>query len=221
MADVSYTPTFHHTDWLDRLDRVEAGGPNGFNVRFRAIEHDLRGLTTVVATIAAKLNQIHTPPAPTPGQDRRLSFTPRLNIVVDGDDPFPWSPDQLGQMTGRAEGPTRSHGLLNLALPDRARLTTIGFRATITGPAGGAPVLVVTLYRVALQLTAQPSTRELVGTVSTGDANANVVRTITSGDNATVDLANFRYLIEVTLNNETLVEQSATLINVTLTYQPA
>jgi hypothetical protein len=51
MANVSFTPTFHHTNYRDNRDRVQADGPNGFNARFRALETDLSELSTVVKDV--------------------------------------------------------------------------------------------------------------------------------------------------------------------------
>lgn len=75
MADLSYTPTFHHVPWEDRKDRVEAAGPNGFNVRFNAIASDLAGLSTAVEDIGAAIDASNAAPPP---QAQRLSFTPTL-----------------------------------------------------------------------------------------------------------------------------------------------
>ena len=42
MAIVTYTPGFQHEDWVDNVDRVQAGGVNGFNVRFNTIEAEFQ-----------------------------------------------------------------------------------------------------------------------------------------------------------------------------------
>jgi hypothetical protein len=55
MANVSFTPTFHHTNYRDNRDRVQADGPNGFNGRFRALETDLSNLSTVITEVDAAL----------------------------------------------------------------------------------------------------------------------------------------------------------------------
>ena len=68
MAEPSFTPTFHHTDWVDNVDRVQAGGPNGLNVRLNAIEADLHQVSIVVGQIDAALDQHRT--GTTPRQQR-------------------------------------------------------------------------------------------------------------------------------------------------------
>jgi hypothetical protein len=57
MVDVSFTPTFRHTDYVDNRDRVQAGGPNGFNARFRALEEDLGTVSEVITEVAGALKK--------------------------------------------------------------------------------------------------------------------------------------------------------------------
>jgi hypothetical protein len=57
MTDVSFTPTFQHTDYVDNRDRVQAGGPNGFNARFRALQADLGKLSKVITDVNSALQQ--------------------------------------------------------------------------------------------------------------------------------------------------------------------
>ncbi|HVQ93848.1 MAG TPA: hypothetical protein VMU51_22610 [Mycobacteriales bacterium] len=45
---ISYTRSFHHPDWIDRVDRVQAGGDNGFNGRFHGIEAEFDAISGVV-----------------------------------------------------------------------------------------------------------------------------------------------------------------------------
>ena len=51
MATPPYTPKFQHQEWVDNVDRVSAGGLNGFNVRFLAIQEDLFKLGEVVGQL--------------------------------------------------------------------------------------------------------------------------------------------------------------------------
>src|SRR5207248_2583009 len=55
MSDLSYTPTFFHKPWTDNVSRITAGGEDGFNVRFAAIESDLHQVSTVVDKIALEI----------------------------------------------------------------------------------------------------------------------------------------------------------------------
>ena len=45
---ISYTRSFSHPDWIDRVDRVQAGGDNGFNGRFHGIEAEFDAISGVV-----------------------------------------------------------------------------------------------------------------------------------------------------------------------------
>ncbi|WP_326673428.1 hypothetical protein [Streptomyces canus] len=57
MTSVSFTPTFQHTDYVDNRDRVQAGGPNGFNARFKALQADLGKLSEVITKLDSALQQ--------------------------------------------------------------------------------------------------------------------------------------------------------------------
>src|SRR5262245_54762256 len=60
---VQFMPTFRHQDWVDTVDRVTAGGVNGFNGRFNALLADLNQLTQVVKAVDDAL--LVRPPAKT------------------------------------------------------------------------------------------------------------------------------------------------------------
>lgn len=52
---ITYTPLFTHEDWIDNVDRVQAGGPNGFNIRFNSISEEFGKISTVVDSITAAI----------------------------------------------------------------------------------------------------------------------------------------------------------------------
>jgi hypothetical protein len=54
--NIAFTPAFHHGFWTDGVDRVTAGGDNGFNARFALLEADLASLSARIADINAALN---------------------------------------------------------------------------------------------------------------------------------------------------------------------
>jgi|GEM_PF-2370508 len=58
MADVTYTPKFKHTDWIDGQSIVQAGGADGFNDRFHGIEGDFNQVTTVVGQVNAAIKNV-------------------------------------------------------------------------------------------------------------------------------------------------------------------
>jgi len=49
---ITYTPQFKHQDWIDNVDRVAAGGDNGFNARFHALEAEFTNLSKVVEDLS-------------------------------------------------------------------------------------------------------------------------------------------------------------------------
>jgi hypothetical protein len=155
VADVSYTPTFHHTVWVDRVDRVEAAGPNGFNVRFNAIESDLRQMSTVVTDIDTALKHSGPPPVPPPKGDQRFTVTPVLNPAQTGQ---AWGSDNDGTPFATLT-PGFVRGVANIALPDHARLKTMRITAEFGGDATkDLPFdISVSLSRVALRLTDPPT----------------------------------------------------------------
>jgi hypothetical protein len=58
MADISYSRTFQHVDWIDNEDVVQAGGEKGFNQKFHDLEAELDKLSAVVGAIKAALSNI-------------------------------------------------------------------------------------------------------------------------------------------------------------------
>ena len=78
MANVSFTPSFTHTPWVDNRDRVQAAGPNGFNVRFAALQADLGSLAGVVQQIDTALDALEAGPG---AQTRVVTQAPVLSPI--------------------------------------------------------------------------------------------------------------------------------------------
>jgi len=188
VANVSYTPTFHHTEWLDNVDRVQAGGPNGFNTRFNTIETDLHGVATAVAQIDTALTALGTKPPPT---QQRITLAPPL--VADQPTPG-WAHDASG-VAVKPQNQTAISGLMSLNLPDRVRL--LNLRAV--GQNTGTNALVrISLFRA--QLLGAGAAPDRLARVA-GDANP-FDNTVTVDPNlSTVDLGTFRYFIIATVDN--------------------
>jgi hypothetical protein len=179
MADVSFTQTFHHTDWVDDVDRVRAAEPNGFNARFNAIEADLQQLSAVVAEVDAVLSA-----GPTGTKQRRLTLPPVLAKVAGL---TPWV---IGSGGAASVTPgSGATGVLNLSLPNNVTLTT--FRAI--GEASGAAVTVA-LSRVALG-SATP--QQLVSV--TGDTDPFDRSVQLDPDVARTTTATTRYFVKATV----------------------
>jgi hypothetical protein len=64
VAPTGYTRQFQHTDWIDFVDPVQAGGGNGFNERFHALEGEFDFIATAIASTDSSIASIEsTPPA--------------------------------------------------------------------------------------------------------------------------------------------------------------
>ena len=59
-----YTRQFQHTDWIDFVDPVQAGGNNGFNERFHALEGEFDLISAAITSVDNSLTSFEqTPPA--------------------------------------------------------------------------------------------------------------------------------------------------------------
>ena len=217
MANISYTPTFHHHPWRDRVDRVEAGGPNGFNGRFTAIESDLHQVSTVVTQIGAELDQISG------GRPHRLAFTPALQST---DGPFPsWQVGSDGAPTITLTSAPASGGnaVANLDLPHAARLNGMRIRGQYGGTANPAISISfsVTVNRVP-RLTNTPGSFDTV--LVAGETNSQRVGpfdfTGFTIDESTlvVDLDSFRYNLGVSVATGDNSNLTVTLEAAEITY---
>jgi hypothetical protein len=181
VGNISFTPTFQHIDWIDGEDDVEAGGEKGFNGRFRAVEHDLRQLSTVVTQIATTIDVLAAAnPDPV---EQRLVIPPQLlgSGVVDA---TPWRLSATGGAVGFPGSVTG--GVVNIVLPDRVRLRSL----RVIGQTVGTTT-VTTLSRIALSGGTQG---EILATV-VGDTDPYSTLAPIGDDVARVDLSRFRYFI--------------------------
>jgi hypothetical protein len=53
-----YAVRFYHDDWLDNVDRVQAGGANGFNRRFRSLEEEFSSIQGVMDNLGAVAKEL-------------------------------------------------------------------------------------------------------------------------------------------------------------------
>jgi hypothetical protein len=216
VADVSYTPTFHHTDWANRVDRVVAGGPNGFNRRYREIERDLRAVSTVVATVAAKIAQIHVPDPSPPNQQQRIAFTPAFQPVDDGNDPSEWFPDDQGLPHANIG---RHYGLFHLSPPAGVRLTSLRLKCTVVGPTDPQPQLRVSLFRVPLRLLAGPVPAEEMSTVESRNVGELDLVSLIPENKGVVDFSTYRYFIDAFFDDPPPNEHNASLTSFELAFE--
>jgi hypothetical protein len=180
MADVSFTPTFTHTPWVDNKDRVQAGGTNGFNVRFSALENDLQSISTTVGAIDAALDALEAGTGPVTHQ---LTVAPVLNPVVNGS---PWSLDTSGFATKGAN--TSCTGIAPVPLPNGVTLSS--FRAS--GQKGGVGVMQVQLWRA--RATGAATAGDQIMSIP-GDSDPFDHELPITGAFAAVDTATYRYFV--------------------------
>ncbi|MET7479568.1 hypothetical protein ABZT17_35115 [Streptomyces sp. NPDC005648] len=128
MTDLSYTPTFEPTDWIDNVSLITADGPDGFNVRFDAIQGDLHRAATVITEIDAALAQ------PVGVPTGRHLLTPGLDLVPVPGAGNGWTYDETGT-AHPAVGGDDSVAVMGLSLPGNTNL--LSFR--IIGLCYGAP----------------------------------------------------------------------------------
>src|SRR5262244_2746566 len=63
-APSGYTRQFQHQDWIDFVDPVQAGGNNGFNERFHALESEFDLIAAAMTSVdSAVTNLQNAPPA--------------------------------------------------------------------------------------------------------------------------------------------------------------
>src|SRR5688572_506286 len=200
VTELNYVPTFHHRDWIDRLDPVEAGGPNGFNIRFRIIERDLDRVSTVVGQIATALRTTHRPGPGGVDPPAQLTFTPNL-LPAKPHRVFTFQangvPVGVSVMSGGGGGGSgvSATGIANLAPPEGRKLTTVRFRGSIDG-SGGSTTNRATLFLLRSPLSNPTFFETLVSIQATGvgqfDAGGPVPDNL-----ALVDIHLFRYVLRV------------------------
>ncbi len=196
MADVSFTPTFKHTPWVDNRDRVQAGGPNGFNARFAALESDLQNLAGVVTEIDGVLDTLGEGPA---AVEHVLTLPPMLSPTTSS---APWSLDASGYAVRPAPQIALS-GIAPAVIPNGVRLTT--FRAS--GVNSGAGLLRISLMRA--RLLGAPSPADRLARV-TGDQGAPFDTSVAvDAAMTTVDTTIFRYFVLATLDNASTADTVA------------
>ncbi|WP_432828752.1 hypothetical protein [Dactylosporangium sp. CA-092794] len=198
MSDLSYTPTFVHTDWIDNVDRVVPGGPRGLNARMRAIQDDLHRVGAVVDQINNEIGQIALPqPA---ALVRRIALVPRF-LPSGSTTALQWNTDANGAPAGNASPSAHPEGIASIAPPDRVRLITLRIRGLLQNSNGQDGLsLAVTLLRAPFVPAAQPSPEPLASTTVTTRGPMDVTIPV-AADLALVDLAAFRYFLSATFTS--------------------
>ncbi|MGW5420902.1 hypothetical protein [Streptomyces sp. NPDC003943] len=188
MTDISFSPTFKHVAWVDNRDRVAAGGQNGFNVRFDAIQRDLEKLSGVVTAIDAGLKAV----AQRPVVQRKLTLAPTFAPVQLRAE---WVLDATGVATRASSTDITLSGLLTVTPPDGVQLLTLG----ATGRNAGDGTLKVTLFRNSLSVLGPP---EQIAEVTCSGGAFGEAQPVTSGKGL-VDMSHFSYFVNASLDGAT------------------
>lgn len=205
---ITYNPSFSHTDWVDNVDRVQAGGDTGFNIRFHGIEGEFASLSTVVKQISDALDTLSAaPPAKTVVTAVTPALVPTTTIAAQ----------QWQHVPGAATAPpgqTTAHGMMGVQLPDGA--TVSGLRAVGNKGSGN---LLVALQR---QLFADGSASEVVAIsiiapTANGPFDSN--NAPTDASKTKVDNTKYRYYLVVNLDaGNAAATQGVTVDAVVISY---
>ena len=159
---ISYTRSFAHADWIDRVDRVQAGGDNGFNGRFHGIEAELDAVSGVVSTVdttltshsgqitslqqqVAALGGVVTAPVTLGLTPVMVPFSP--DTANSAWSPMYWSTMVLGNPNGSfVKVPVANSGVadgvLPLVLPEGVKLLNLAVLGQAATPGNMKTVLV-------------------------------------------------------------------------------
>jgi hypothetical protein len=217
VSDLSFAPTFVHTDWIDNVDRIVPGGPRGLNARLHAIEADLQGVASVVGQTNVEISRIGLPLPPT--QIRRIALVPvLLSTGVSG--ALNWAIDPTGAAIASVSQSVVVDGFANVNPPDHARLTAFRIRGALaTGATPPDLHLPVVFSRVPFGLTPTPPTPQaLASTTVTASGNFDVTMQIPVAQ-AVVDLSAFRYVVHASFTTQN--SGSATIQAIEFDFLPA
>jgi|GEM_PF-5829526 hypothetical protein len=80
-APTGYTRQFQHQDWIDFVDPVQAGGTNGFNQRFHALESEFDLIAAAISSVDNAVTNLQSAP-PAIGLTLVLSLSNGAKIPV-------------------------------------------------------------------------------------------------------------------------------------------
>ncbi|MFF7985266.1 hypothetical protein ACFZDK_40185 [Streptomyces sp. NPDC007901] len=205
MADFSYTPKFHHFAWVDNVDRCEAGGTNGFNIRFETIESDLQGVSTVVAQIGTELDLLNAR-VPTVPHTVTVPFAPTL-LPAGGS--AAWALQTSGNAVAPANGAPQ--GVLPLTLPDHVTITSLRVCGHGIPPSGQNTATILS------RVSVTDGTTRTVVAFDTSTVPLNTARVLDPSALNLVDLTNYRYVIQAN-SGVGSASDPVTLVSFQITY---
>lgn len=204
MADVSFTPTFTHTPWVDNKDRVQAGGANGFNVRFSSLENDLQTLSAVVSDIDTALDALAAGAGPV---SHLITMAPPILLRIGDATSQYWTQDVDGSSIPSPQH-SNADGIMPVSVPNGATLAQFAVKGSFSG-AGG---LEVDFLRRAIDGSGAAT---LLASVVVGVTAGNAATM--SGAVAVADVANFYYFVRATVAGAG-ASTNARLFGLQLTY---
>jgi hypothetical protein len=209
---IQYNPSVQFTPWTDNVDRVSAGGSNGFNVRFSSIEAEFQTLAQVIQQVNTALSAL--------GDQVSAPITIALTPVML---PFgsnsPWSPVAwsrvsagvaLGTFAEKPSGQEQAWGVLPLNLPNGATLINLKVLGEQVGPGD----VVTELFQEA---RTEPYTRTTLLTIN-GLATAAAAPTPIPNSVVFNGLTNQYYLL-TRVTNTTTATTAVRLRGFQVTYQ--
>jgi hypothetical protein len=209
MPDLRFDPIFRHKDWVDNVDLIQAGGPNGFNIRMNSIGSDLHQVSTVVTEVDSRLDLIARNTSAPP-------LGPQLfNVALD----LP-AERQGGHWFYGPDGALHSDFadsamVMGVGLPDHIRLQSMRLVGRFSG---AAPTrFTFTLGRASLtDASREPDTIVELATDEPGLTDPfDVTKDVTDIRLGPVDHSAFRYFFQVTAVNP---DRSMSLHTVHLSY---
>jgi hypothetical protein len=133
---ITYTPGFQFPEWIDNVHRVQAGGENGFNVRFHALEAEFGSIANIVKqidTAISSLGQVVTAPI-------TVGLAPMLEIYranIPPWNPIVWSRSVAGTPQGtfvdKPAANDQAWGVAPLSLPNGVKLQSLKVLGDLPG----------------------------------------------------------------------------------------
>jgi len=176
---------FRHDDWVDNVDRVQAGGDNGFNDRFHAIEAELDVIGKVVQVIDTEVSKLGDTPTQPPV---RTSLSPTLVAIGSPG----WS--HVDGMAVKPAGAS-ADGMMVVYLPQGSRIVSLRAVGS-SGRADGSNANASIRIRLRRQAVLGPGGSETIATVSIDGPNDPFDQT--SGANTSFERVNndqYKYYI--------------------------
>jgi hypothetical protein len=182
---------------LDNVDRVQAGGGNGFNGRFHLLEAEFDIISGVVAQINTALTALGQQPTPQPVP---ITFTPAM---------IPTSASGWSHREGLAEKPAgvaTAEGMMNIALPQGNRIISLRAVGRSAQAAGSAAVANLRIRLRRQAVTGAPGSDAIATVAVDGPSDPFDITIAANPAFERVDITNFKYYITAQVSNAGLTD---------------